>query len=347
MEIAGIGHLENHWSDIYAFFFNPFESHRMERLFLDALSELVSEAILCSPLLEMGDIRIEREVQAPKNKRIDLLLRDDRHAIIIENKVRASLYNPLNHYWKAVALPDDNKRGVVLSLNKVTPPDPHFVNITHEMLMQRVELHLRKMNADNVEPRSLLFLQDFIQNIYKETHAMDKQELDFFLDVNNHEMINRAAKLHRNVVSYLGKSVREISLGKNYEDLKLVVPRHNERYLYLMFRKCEDVMLTLCYDSLWKYTSSCRIRMFLELQGKAKRFFEDYPFEVNGMKKRKLEQNKHYWHFLEQDILFNREDMENVASIQSRIFQALDKNDDSSLYVIGQNMVKRYLERCV
>ena len=176
---------------------------------------------------------------------------------------------------------------------------------------------------------------------------MDKQELDFFLDVNNHEMINRAAKLHRNVVSYLGKSVREISLGKNYEDLKLVVPRHNERYLYLMFRKCEDVMLTLCYDSLWKYTSSCRIRMFLELQGKAKRFFEDYPFEVNGMKKRKLEQNKHYWHFLEQDILFNREDMENVASIQSRIFQALDKNDDSSLYVIGQNMVKRYLERCV
>ena len=43
LDIAGIDHLENHWSDIYAYFFNPKASHGLSRLFIDSLQD-----ILCS-----------------------------------------------------------------------------------------------------------------------------------------------------------------------------------------------------------------------------------------------------------------------------------------------------------
>lgn len=39
LDIAGIEHLENHWSFIYLYFFNPKASHGLSRLFIDSLQE--------------------------------------------------------------------------------------------------------------------------------------------------------------------------------------------------------------------------------------------------------------------------------------------------------------------
>jgi len=43
LDIAGIDHLENHWSFIYMYFFNPKASHGLSRLFIGTLLEIICE----------------------------------------------------------------------------------------------------------------------------------------------------------------------------------------------------------------------------------------------------------------------------------------------------------------
>lgn len=40
LDIMGIEHLENHWSYIYKYFFDPNGSHGMSRLFVDTLQKI-------------------------------------------------------------------------------------------------------------------------------------------------------------------------------------------------------------------------------------------------------------------------------------------------------------------
>ena len=96
MDIAGISIYENNWSDIYAYFFNPKEKHGLGRLFIEALNTLVSEKTGKKPLL-MDKFSVFREYPI-EGKWIDLLIKSEKEAIIIENKVYANLYNPLDIY---------------------------------------------------------------------------------------------------------------------------------------------------------------------------------------------------------------------------------------------------------
>ncbi len=102
LDIAGIEHLENHWSYIYMYFFNPRASHGLSRLFIDSMQDLISKKGKKKPLA-MKSFSVLREDAVPdekgNKKRIDLLLQNDEEAIIIENKVYAKLYNRLDLYW--------------------------------------------------------------------------------------------------------------------------------------------------------------------------------------------------------------------------------------------------------
>ena len=145
LDIVGIEHLENHWSDIYAYFFNPKASHGLSRLFIDSLQDVLCAKTGKEPL-EMRTFSVSREQgvkdEKGNTKRIDLLLQNDDEAIIIENKVYASLYNRLDLYWSKPKVPEANKRGVVLSPWATPVRCPGFVNVTHEELAHAVEQHL-------------------------------------------------------------------------------------------------------------------------------------------------------------------------------------------------------------
>lgn len=337
MEIAGIGHLETHWSDVYAYFFNPRENHGMGRLFLDSLCELIDVCDRTKEAFCMGDIRVDREVVLKDAKRIDLVLRDDRGVVIIENKVRAQLYNDLDAYWKHFDMKDECKRGVVLTINRMKPDDSRYVNITHEELMQCVERHMKETDLNGMDEGVKFFLQDFIQNIKNETHTMDMGELDFFMDERNHEQINRMVQMQRHVRTTICNAMKKFALEGNCQDLT-VVHKNNDRYFYLEFKECRDIKLTLCYDSLWNYTKRCRVRMFLELQGEAMRFFENRAAQGDmGLNK-----NRYYWHYRENDIEFEREDLRNERAMHERILAALNEQGEDSLYVLGQRMVTMY-----
>ncbi|MFR9543082.1 MAG: PD-(D/E)XK nuclease family protein, partial [Rikenellaceae bacterium] len=168
-------HLENVWSNIYAFFFNPEEDHGFGNLFLRTLVELIKEKQYGRDFTEMIDeyIDVKTEDSTEDSKRLDVALQSDNCAILIENKVYADLYNNLGVYWRNYPQYDENhKQGVVLSLypktislegrGKELDHDPKkWVNITHLELMERVN-----KNIPQLEPNKYhLLCEEFYTNI--------------------------------------------------------------------------------------------------------------------------------------------------------------------------------------
>ena len=144
MDITGIKHHENLWSDIYQFFFTINEEHLLGDLFIRNLESLIS---IQPSFLDSFSVTREFSVN---EKRIDLLLCDNRNsrAIIIENKVNHILNNDLNLYYTKV-----QEKGysdvivIVLGLqrynlklykraNKI--PSDKLFSITHQELMEEL-----------------------------------------------------------------------------------------------------------------------------------------------------------------------------------------------------------------
>lgn len=350
LDIAGIDHLENHWSDIYAYFFNPKASHGLSRLFIDSLQDILCSKTEQSPLM-MKSFSVLREcgVQDEKGntKRIDLLLQNEDEAIIIENKVYAALYNRLDLYWNKPNVPEENKRGIVLS-PWATPVKFHnFVNITHEDFAHTIENNLSAYFA-TANPKSLILLQDFIQNIYNVTHAMNEEEVYFYFE--NREKINRLAEIRKNVVSHIWKTIEEdgnIKLLKplfKENGMKLSIKtKNNVDYCYYTFDALPDkVMLTLVYDTLWNYDKDgCRIRMFLELQSKEMiKFVKDMKdtleLEPDGHK-----EDTTWWHYKGTKITFTPKELANSNDIATRIVNTIK---ESHFYEDGQKIIALWKE---
>lgn len=350
LDIAGIDHLENHWSDIYAYFFNPKASHGLSRLFIDSLQDILCSKAEQSPLM-MKSFSVLREcgVQDEKGntKRIDLLLQNEDEAIIIENKVYAALYNRLDLYWNKPNVPEENKRGIVLS-PWATPVKFHnFVNITHEELAHTIENNLSAYFA-TANPKSLILLQDFIQNIYNVTHAMNEEEVYFYFE--NREKINRLAEIRKNVVSHIWKTIEEDGNTKLLKPLfkengmnLSIKTKNNVDYCYYTFDALPDkVMLTLVYDTLWNYDKDgCRIRMFLELQSKEMiKFVKDMKdtleLEPDGHK-----EDTTWWHYKGTKITFTPKELANSNDIATRIVNTIK---ESHFYEDGQKIIALWKE---
>ena len=275
-------------------------------------------------------------------KRIDLLLQNDNEAIIIENKVYASLYNRLDLYWKKPDVPDENKRGVVLSLWPKHTPD-NFVNITHEEFAKAIERNLSSYFM-SAQPEALILLQDFIQNIYNVTHSMNKEELKFYFQVGNREKINRLAEIRTNVIKHIKETI---------EDKKILEPKfkeqgwrlsvktkENEDYVYYTFEDAsEKMMLTLVYDSLWNYDKNgCRIQMFLELQNDMIKFVKDHKEDLRTLAVISDGNNIHpsWWHFKKYDIPFTPDELSEENSIVQKIIKAIN---NSHFYEYGTEII--------
>lgn len=355
LDIAGINHLENHWSFIYMYFFNPKASHGLSRLFIDTLQDIICKKTK-KPTLSMISFSVLREDAVPDEKgnmkRIDLLLQNDNEAIIIENKVYASLYNRLDLYWSKPSVPEENKRGVVLSLWRTHPTHKGFVNITHEELAKAIEKKLSTYFT-SADPKSLLFLQDFIQNIYNITHSMNEEEVYFYFE--NREKINRLAEIRKNVVTHIWQTIEDSKNGQilrsffRENGMKLSIKtKNNVNYCYYTFDALPDkVMLTLVYDTIWNYQDGgCRIRMFLELQSKEMiTFVEQQSQHMRNVLR--LEPDGHkkdttWWHYKGIDIRFdNPKDLANEHDIVQRIVEAIK---ESNFYEDGQKIISLWKE---
>ena len=137
LSIAKQPHYENVLSNIYAFYFDTNGEHNLGNLFIQSLLGLISGSNIVKGdskkvLEEFCDFDCDTEYSTDKNGRIDLLLSNDKNAIIIENKVYHHLNNDLSDYWNSIKLNENNKIGLVMSLHPISDiQHKHFVNITH------------------------------------------------------------------------------------------------------------------------------------------------------------------------------------------------------------------------
>lgn len=102
MAIAGISESEVAWSSIYSYFMDAGNEPEYSSAFINALLQLCG--LEYSALFPDGNFCVRTEVSTANNSeinhssRIDILIEGTK-SIIIENKIKHVLNNPLNDYW--------------------------------------------------------------------------------------------------------------------------------------------------------------------------------------------------------------------------------------------------------
>lgn len=183
-------------SNLLAFYLDPDEDHGFGALFFNSLVELIEEEEsdqqeFHREALEGSSFRIHREwyvKDAAKRGYIDLVITGDVEgsdhegygtpeqawAILIENKLHASLYNDLDLYNRAKDI-SDRRIGVVLAMEKYDKEKgltDGWVSITHRELMDRVRTNLGD-HFDAADDRHLLLLKEFFLNM--DRHHMEPE----------------------------------------------------------------------------------------------------------------------------------------------------------------------------
>ena len=163
MEITGYPHYENVCSNILAFLFDPKKPHGLGTLFLDALArigDIQDQETIAS------NVSVEREEHTDAGNRIDLLIQSDSHAILIENKIWASINNPFCDYAAHLdSLPQATKPKFLLTLEPSSKgADYGFRNITHEQLVKEIRGLLGDYVA-RADTRYLTLMLDFLNTL--------------------------------------------------------------------------------------------------------------------------------------------------------------------------------------
>ncbi|GAA5030513.1 hypothetical protein GCM10011506_19820 [Marivirga lumbricoides] len=190
LEIARQPHYENVISNIYAFYFDPYEEHGLGHLFITSFIECIKAQLHQEQafLDNFQEFIIETEYGTDEKGRIDLFLYNNEKAIIIENKIYHHLANNLNDYWNTAKPKErkDNMVGVLLTLGKHQGSIlPNFVNVLHldflKAVMGNIGNHL--MEASD---KYVTFLKDLYQNIENmSTKLLSPDDFKFYLENQN------------------------------------------------------------------------------------------------------------------------------------------------------------------
>lgn len=192
--VSGYPHYENVVSNILQFFFDSRAGHGMKDLWLSALLECYKEKKQISAD-DTEVISIEREYPCEEQKRIDLLIETTQSVIVIENKIYASLDNPLEIYHHAAQRMNEQNKTlleIILSI-KDEKEQEGFINIKYDNLLDKVQTKVGHYLA-KVEYKWIIFMNEFIQNLRRISSMSNNnsinREWQGFLE-HNDESVNR------------------------------------------------------------------------------------------------------------------------------------------------------------
>jgi hypothetical protein len=252
--IAKQPHYENVLSNIYAFYFNVNEVHKLKDLFIKSLLELINseeKKLENKDFNFFKDFDITTEYVTENQKRIDILLQNDEQVIIIENKVYHHLNNDLSGYYNEIDAP--NKIGIILSLKPISNINhSHYINITHLELLKKVMNNLGNYVLGSSD-KYLMFLKDFYQNtINLSLSFMEKENISFYYK--NQQKINELVSFKFKLREHIQSEIK--NAGERLEDVKVNTPRSKSynanRLVYFTSLKNENLMLTVVYEELMK-----------------------------------------------------------------------------------------------
>ncbi len=186
-------------SRILSFYFNPTKEHKLSDLFLSSLFELLNRNDI---KYRNDQIKVLTEDNA-NGKRIDLVIYSSDFIIGIENKIQASLYNPLETYKNRLEeYSVENTIKIVLSLKKINDTNEillmqsnGFIPIIYSDFFEVIKRNIGKY-ISTCNQRYLTHLFDFIKTLENMTNSnnIDKRLADFFY--NKTDEIEELIKLY-------------------------------------------------------------------------------------------------------------------------------------------------------
>lgn len=197
MDICQLGgdRFEERCSQILRFYLDPKGQHNLKTLLLTSLLEVMHKADLhFSP----SCTKVMTEEMTDDRKYIDITVVSDSMVIAIENKIGASLYNPLDSYVKYIERKyseKETKLFVVLSVKRITDNaelekmrEHGYVYINYRTFFTAVKRNLGSFALD-ADQAYLTFLLDFIRTIENRYFNRNMELKKFFYD--NRKDINR------------------------------------------------------------------------------------------------------------------------------------------------------------
>jgi hypothetical protein len=175
-------------SRILAFYFQPKNEHCFGILFIEALFEVLEDHNRNYPDTHI-DVRTEENAEG---KRIDIFISSELWTIGIENKVGASVYNPLEDYKKRIEQEKKPKNyKIVLTLYEIQNKDEinkikenGFTIVLYTDLFRAIKNRIGNFIKDG-NTKYLVFLYDFIQTLeYMKEGNIMSVELDKFFSEN-------------------------------------------------------------------------------------------------------------------------------------------------------------------
>lgn len=334
MSIAGIAHLENIWSNIYAYFLDERESDLLSSVFIRSLERIISRK--AGSEINLSKCRVLREVTTEKGNRIDLLISTSNHSVIIENKVHHHLSNDLDDYWQSVNGDDDAKTGIVLTLSYILTNNPHFINITHLEWMLEVEKELVKQQPQMTLTSSTL-LHDFITTVKQISNKMNEQNARFYLE--NREQINN---LYSEVKDYRDWLQKEVFANKDFIlSLRNYTLVHNDwvgsKHRFAMYQidaeGTNELVITVFYERLWNSKpEEAMICLYIQLLGdwldKAVNNETEIRAMVNAAGFLSMPIMKYFWHSAAVEIPVSEDQLCSEEQLKNLVVPYLTDNSE-------------------
>lgn len=290
LDISKQPHYENVISNLYSFFFDVNAEHGLNDLFIRSLIKCIHDNRNHNKNFSgFSDFSIHTEYATkglgPYNRkgRIDILLKSQDQAILIENKIYHYLANDLDDYWKSVKVDSDDhssKIGIILSLKPVSQNlyqqfefKDHFINLTHEQLMRKVYANAPKYLENNTS-RFIYLFEDFYQNIMNISHpVMNSSEIEFYLT--NQAKINQLVKLKQHLKKHVVAEVEKA--GHSINEVKLIVPKHKSnaiRLRYYRSTRFHELLYTVVYEDV--FTDKGVLHIIIEPRGNTLKNGEEF-----------------------------------------------------------------------
>lgn len=364
-DIAGISHNENAWSDIYAYFFDTNNPHKLGRTFIDCLINLIKEKRKTNSGFDFPEpicnVNVYREV-ATKDGRIDLLIFADDTAIIIENKVYHNLSgNDLSDYMNLVHSYGVKRVGIILTLKPIHVSDCRYVNITHLELMESVCKNIADKPCDDF---CKLIIVQFTKVVKGMSGLSQCNQMRF---INNKEEILENAHLLDEVKEWYCHTFndkefidilnKEVNVMPSRELLR--VDRPAKKYRYVQFKISDIISLDILFEPLWNpnyeihYFPARHQSLFLTLEiGNFLNLRNKYHNLVNEIKDiveptglYVEPESRNWWHFVRKEIPVTDSELFENTILTGKILGELRKGmsdfskilNNKNLYKIGTN----------
>lgn len=259
-DIGTRGHYENPFTEVFSYILSPESQYKQRndftKYFLESI-ELQKEII--DSLLK--DLKVQREVHTNEG-RIDLLVYNDEHVLVFENKIEHSINkNDLSEYQEFI---ENNYRGskhfFVMSPYGTSPKEKSWKDI----IIGDSFKFIKKNITDECHDKWDFYVQDFLShNIPLIPKSMDKNEFEFY-EKNFSKIIaanNRVDQFINDVVNKVKKKLKDNLIKKESHNSSFGDKLSKAVRLYPLDNKADNVALVFRDDggfsiNIYYYTAT-------------------------------------------------------------------------------------------